>query len=124
MNGNQPKRSDITSRALALPLVGPAELLNNECSEQILYDLLKVGSYIAKHNQKQVNNIINELEPHWKKTVDGTYLLSQGEIVTVVSRALRRGAGQAASDIGSTILGINQLEKILAEPFEPPPSAS
>lgn len=119
------KRNEISQRAAALPLVGDGELLDDIRTEQILLELKRNGSHILAHANTQVDHVIDELRPEWDQTESGQYLLSEGEITTVVARALRRGAGQAVSDIGSTLVDISTLEAAFTgTPPEKPANAA
>lgn len=117
------RREEITNRAHALPVVGNEEIISHARAEQLLLDLRRTGSRILEHTEVQIERVIDELKPEWPKTEGGDYLLSESDIITLVARSIRRGASQAASDIGSTMNEISSLEATFAGPAEPPTAA-
>jgi len=109
MIGPQPSRENINARAALLPLAAGGELLDDMPAEQMLLDVGITNPHIIKNIGAQVDKVIDELRPHWINSLRG-YELTEGDIFTLAARSIRRGAAQAASDIGHATADIKELE--------------
>ncbi len=107
MEAPQPTRDEVKKRALALPLSGVGETIDEKTALAILDDLERNGSSIPEHLREQIAALTEELGGAIEGEVTPQILRG------IVARAAIAGAAQVVSDTGQTFLDIESVKQLL-----------
>lgn len=112
-----PQSSRETARkgALAVPLAGLSDTIDEKTALAILDDLEKSGSSIPEHLKEQIADLTTEIGAKVGDTIPPPILRG------IIARAAIAGAAQAVSDTGQTIVDLDALKVALGiEPEQVP----
>lgn len=112
-----PQSSRETARkgALAVPLTGLGDTIDEKTALAILEDLERSGSSIPEHVREQITDLTSEIGAKIGETIPPQILRG------IIARAAIAGAAQAVSDTGASIADIEALKEALGmEPEQLP----
>lgn len=117
MRNTPEKRHRLTNYIQRLPFVGiPSDIPESDLeTSAILQALKKDQPALYNTINKQTNLTLDDLTPELARDDSGSFIVSEGELLTIVARSLRMGAAVVLSVLGSTADEIQSLEASLTD---------